>query len=56
MPGQKLFSKLGLFKEIETLQKIGIGTVAFSLTSHHQNNFDDEALIQKISYAPFLSR
>ena len=46
MPGQKLFSKLGLFKEIETLQKIGIGTVALfpNLTSIKKNNFGDEAL------------
>ena len=40
MPWQKLFSKLGLFKEIETLQKIGIGTVALfpNLTSIKKNN------------------
>ena len=46
MPGQILFSKLGLFKEIETLQKIGIGTVALfpNLTSIKKNNFGDEAL------------
>jgi porphobilinogen synthase len=46
MPGQKLFSKLGLFKEIETLQKIGIGTVALfpNLTSIKKNYFGDEAL------------
>ena len=46
MPGQKLFSKFGLFKEIETLQKIGIGTVALfpNLTSIKKNNFGDEAL------------
>jgi len=46
MPGQKLFSNLGLFKEIETLQKIGIGTVALfpNLTSIKKNNFGDEAL------------
>jgi porphobilinogen synthase len=46
MPGQKLFSKLGLFKEIETLQKIGIGTVALfpNLKSIKKNNFGDEAL------------
>ena len=58
MPGQKLFSKLGLFKEIETLQKIGIGTVRFSLTSHLSKKIIlvMKHLIQKISYAPFLSR
>src|SRR6056300_3988 len=46
MPGQKLFSKSGLFKEIETLQKIGIGSVALfpNLTSIKKNNFGDEAL------------
>ena len=46
MPGQKLFSKLGLLKEIEILQKIGIGTVALfpNLTSIKKNNFGDEAL------------
>ena len=46
MPGQKLFSKLGLFKELEILQKIGIGTVAIfpNLTSIKKNNFGDEAL------------
>jgi porphobilinogen synthase len=46
MPGQKIFSKSGLFKEIETLQKIGIGSVALfpNLTSIKKNNFGDEAL------------
>ena len=40
------FSKLGLFKELEILQKIGIGTVAIfpNLTSIKKNNFGDEAL------------
>ncbi|MBL6693980.1 MAG: porphobilinogen synthase [Proteobacteria bacterium] len=46
MPGQKIFSKPGLFKELETLQKIGIGTVAIfpNLQSIKKNNFGDEAL------------